>query len=208
MDAPPVGRLFCPKHSRVADVRTGEALKASKRETHPKMRPPPAQAGKAAGRSPVGEAARAQRVTAAAKPCSRPLSSPRPPPRSDDLAVPPTSLFTPGSCPGGILVVWARSSHPFPSRTRSCKAAAPTIVARNPRRNNRSSPGYPPLPFIGSTIRWGTPLSPWASLILLWAASPAPPEGAVSDTSHKERIQEQFGGSADRYVTSTGHATG
>ena len=42
MDAPPVDRLFCQEHRRVADVRTGEALKASKRETHPKMRPPPA----------------------------------------------------------------------------------------------------------------------------------------------------------------------
>ncbi len=41
MDAPPVHRLFCQEHRRVADVRTGEALKASKRETHPKMRPPP-----------------------------------------------------------------------------------------------------------------------------------------------------------------------
>ncbi len=147
MDAPPVRRLFCPKHRRVADVRTGEALKASKRETHPKMRPPPAQAGKAAGRSPVGEAARAQRVTAAAKPCSRPRSlflstlslwrSLR------CLLRLPSAVFARTKTPSkGILVVGARSSHPFPSRTRSCKAAAPTIVASSPRRHNRSSPGY------------------------------------------------------------------
>src|SRR6266849_10221141 len=70
MDAPPVGRLSCPGHRRVADVRTGEALKASKRETRPKMRPPTAKAGKTTGRPPVGEAARGRTATSAAKPCS------------------------------------------------------------------------------------------------------------------------------------------
>ncbi len=40
MDEPTVWRLACQGQSRVADVRRREALKASKRETPPKMRPP------------------------------------------------------------------------------------------------------------------------------------------------------------------------
>jgi hypothetical protein len=40
MDEPTVCRLVCQGHGRVADVRRREALKASKRETPPKMRPP------------------------------------------------------------------------------------------------------------------------------------------------------------------------
>ena len=42
MDEPPVCRLSRQGHRRVADVRLGEALKASKRETRLKMRPPTA----------------------------------------------------------------------------------------------------------------------------------------------------------------------
>ena len=47
-------RLFRQEHRRVADVRRGEALKASKRETHPKIRPP----HQAAGRLPASRTAR------------------------------------------------------------------------------------------------------------------------------------------------------
>src|SRR5437763_364924 len=98
MDAPPVGRLFGHEQCRVADVRTGEALKASKRETHPKMKPPEAQASKAAGRPPVGEAARAQQRSAAAKPGSRPTA---PPPPSSGLGHHPFRVELAGSNPAG-----------------------------------------------------------------------------------------------------------
>lgn len=51
MAAPPVCGLSCQRHRPIADVPTREALRASKRETPPKMRPPEAQASVGRGQT-------------------------------------------------------------------------------------------------------------------------------------------------------------